>query len=59
MMFKNLPRAASRRRKSLAPPPAGFMTVRRRASRNWLTQAEKMATARLTGLAQNPKGQSK
>jgi len=27
-MFKNLPRAASRRRQSLAPPPAGFMTAR-------------------------------
>jgi len=27
-MFKNLQRAASRRRKSLAPPPAGIMTAR-------------------------------
>jgi len=28
MRFKNLPRAASRRPKSLAPPPAGFMAAR-------------------------------
>jgi len=38
--LKNLPRAASRRRKSLAPPPAGFVTARWRASWNCLTPAE-------------------
>jgi len=39
-------RAASRRRKGLAPPPAGFMTARRPE----LPHAEKMTAVRLTGL---------
>jgi len=48
-MLKNLPRAASRRRKNWRRI-AGFMTARRRASRNCLTPVEKMTAARLTGL---------
>ena len=48
--FENLRRAASRGRKRLAPPPAGFLTARRRTSRNCLTPAGKMTAARLTGL---------
>jgi len=51
-MFKNLPRAAGRRRKSLAPLPAGFLTARRRAGQNCLTPAENMTAARLTGLTE-------
>ena len=48
--FQNLRRAAIRRRKSFAPPPAGFMTARRRASRNCFTPAGKVTAARLRGL---------